>query len=47
MTEFIGLALIFVGYRYNTAGGVVGLPATQAPGFEQVLAHSEGLPGKT
>ncbi len=46
VTEFIGLALIFLGYRYNTAGGVVGLPATQTPEFEQVLAHSEGLPGR-
>ena len=46
VTEFIGLALIFVGYRYNTAGGVLRLPATQTPGFEQVLSHGGGLPEK-
>lgn len=30
VTEFVGLALIFVGYRYNTVGGVRAAPALAA-----------------
>lgn len=45
VTEFIGLALIFVGYRYNTAGGALPQSVTQVTPAGPVIPQTVRLPG--
>ena len=42
VTEFIGLALIFAGYRYNTVGGLLGGPEIEGPLVAETVYRQPG-----